>query len=115
MKKTLAILMILMSVALFGMTSFAASYSNKSGSISGTLKTYDSYASATTSNSSGGNAYVYVKVKYISSSGEYLWSSKSETTGSSYASTSRTSPAGKVVGAESGHGASKNSINFNLP
>ncbi|QNM06632.1 hypothetical protein [Qiania dongpingensis] len=112
-RKILILLMSAMTLMLFSVTSFAASYNKTSGTISGTLKTYSTYASAGTTNTNG-NAYVSVRVKYNTSSGGTYWSSKAENSGSSYANTSR-SISGTVIGAESGHGASKSSVSFNLP
>lgn len=108
-----------MAVFMLGSTAFAASSysgSGASGLITGTLKIYDSYATATTVNktSSSANAYASVKVYYYTSSGTYYWSSSAENSGTSYTSATRKVSSGTVAGAESAHGSSKNSISFNL-
>ena len=118
MRYIVAVLIVTTMISAIAFASASYSGSGASGLITGTLKVYDSYATATTVNktSSDANAYVSVKVQYFTSeSGTLYWSSASANSGTSYVSSTRRIDDGTVVDAESAHGSSKNSISFNLP
>ncbi len=114
-KKIMVAFLAVLVLAFGSITSMAASYSGEGSYVSGTLKTYNTYATATTSNirDPNGAVYVSVKVQYYTPLGELSTSSLSENSGNGYTSTSR-SISGTVVRGESGHGRTK-SIEFNLP
>ena len=113
-RRILAVTLALVALMMCGLTSFATTYSKTLGNIYGHVSTFSDYATAGTTNKSGGNAYVSVRVQYETSNGFTYWSSPAENTGNNYTNTSR-SITGTVIDVESAHGSSKNSISFNLP
>lgn len=98
-----------------GISSMAARSSNTVGNINGNASCSTSSCSGNTTNKSGGNAFVSVKVQYRTTAGITYWSSPSEEGGASYVNTYKSAGSGNTaVQGQTAHGSSKTSISFNL-
>ena len=114
-RRLLAIVMAMMMVVAFGMTSMAAaSTSNTLNGIYGSLTTGTRQANGATTNKNNGTSYVSVKAHYTATSGDDYWSPKAEKSSNTKAVNASANVSGSVFGGESGHGEKKSSIMFNL-
>ena len=112
-RRVIVIVMSLVMIMSFSVTSLAAYKTKDNGTYFGSVSTSGTNVSANTKDKNGsGPTYVSIRAKYETSSGGTYWSSKTGKSSTGNYVNYIKSYEGTVIAAETGHGMNSNNVEF---